>query len=63
MGHGGMVSRKRFADLRQQLCSIVSMCLSPEGNEIREQLFTISQGSRGVAEYALEFHTLATGSR
>lgn len=34
-----------------------------EGIEVSENLLTIKQGSRRVADYALDFHTLAAASR
>lgn len=34
-----------------------------EGMEVGEKLFTLQQGERTMAEYALEFGPLATGSR
>lgn len=35
---------------------------APEGKEIDELLLAMKQGERSAAEYALEFHTFATGS-
>lgn len=36
---------------------------TPDGKEISEQLLAIRQGPRRVSEYAMEFHTLAAGTR
>lgn len=35
---------------------------SPERVEVNDQLFIIKEGNRLVAEFALEFHTIAAGS-
>lgn len=56
-GGDQLVSYNHFVELFQSVFDH-----SPEGKKIREQLLTMSQGSRGVAEYALKFHNFATGS-
>lgn len=55
-GGENLASSKHFIELFQHVLDHY-----PEGKETRDQLLAISQGPRGVAEYALEFHILTAG--